>query len=316
MLMFSPVLKALRDSVPASTTITFATFKERHPLFRGNPYVHQLVELPVRMADFIDYDYYIDFCGREDTFNGLHMTDYFLSYLGLPPGDNVAKAPQINEASTHCPTILREFEMLRGRRNRPIVFFNAVASNVIRALPPVILDVLSANFPDVLFVVPSSNQNELSSSGNIIYLNTFESLDVYITAINCSDAVVSSDSSAYHIAAALNKPGLVFFGPICSKFRSLYYPSIISLDSHYHGTTCKSPCGLNKVEFPDKQTLGSSALKADVGSGCAEAKIKGTRYSPCLLWYSEEKICKNFTLLMSRIEQKTSHSQQLFQLMP
>jgi len=316
LLMFSPVLKAIRDSVPASTTITLATFKERHPLFRGNLYIQQLVELPVRMADFIDYDYYIDFCGKEDTFKGLNMTDYFLSYLGLSSGDNVAKGPQIDEALTHCPTILKELKPFSGRRNRPIVFFNAGASNIIRALPPCILDILSTNFPDVVFLIPSSNHEELSPSGNIIYLNTFESLDAYITAVKCSDAVVSSDSSAYHIAAALNKLCLVFFGPIASSFRSLYYPSIISMDSHYHGTTCNAPCGLNKVEFPDKQTLDSSALKTGVGSGCREAKIKETRYSPCLMWYSEERICANFTLLLSRLEQKTSHREQLFQLMP
>jgi len=316
LLMFSPMLKALKDSVPASTTITLATFTERHPFFHDNPYIHQLVTLPVRMHDFVNYDYYMDFCGKEGGFKNLNMTDYFLSYLSLSPGDNVVKEPRIGEALTRCPSIIGEFETLRGRHNQPIVLFNPGASNIIRALPPGILDGLSANFPDVLFVVPSSNQNELSSSGNIIYLNTFGSLDAYITALKCSDAVVSSDSSAYHIAAALNKPCLVFFGPICSKFRSLYYPSIISLDSHYHGTTCKAPCGLNKVEFLDKQTLDGSAFKTGVGSGCAEAKIKGVRYSPCLMWYSEEEICKNFTLLMSRIRQRPSHTQQLFQLMP
>ena len=316
MLMFSPVLKAIRDSVPASTTITLATFKERHPMFQGNSYIQQLVELPVRMADFIDYDYYIDFCGKENTFNGLNMTDYFLSYLGLPSGDNVAKIPQIDEALAHCPTILKEFKTLRARCNRPIVFFQRGASNFIRTLPHGILDILSANFPDVVFLIPSLNHGELSPSGNIIYLNTFESLEAYITAVKSSDAVISSDSSAYHIAAALNKPGLVFFGSIASRFRSLYYPSIISMDSHYHGTTCNAPCGLNKVEFPDKQTLDSSALKTGVGSGCREAKIKETGYSPCLMWYSEERICENFTLLLSRLEQKTSHREQLFQLMP
>lgn len=315
LLMFSPVLKVLKDSVPASTTITMATFKERHPLFQKNPYARQLVELPVRMADFTDYDYYIDFCGREDTLKGLNMTDYFLSYLGLSSEDNIAKGPQINESLVDCPTILRAFEMI-GRRQRPVVFFNAGASDIIRALPPGILEVLSANFPDVLFVVPSLNQNEVSSAGNIIYINTFESLEAYITAVKCSDAVVSSDSAAYHIAAALNKPGLVFFGPIASRFRSLYYPSIISLNSHYHGTRCKAPCGLDKVQFSDKQRPDGTILKTGVGSGCPEAKIQGAGYSPCLMWYSKEIICTKFSLLLSRLEHKTSHWGQLFQLMP
>ena len=317
LLMFSPVLKALKDSVPASTTITLATFTERHPLFRENPYVHQLATLPVRMHDFVNYDWYMDFCGKEGALKNLNMTDYFLSYLSLPSGDNVVKEPRISEALTHCPITLRKFEALRGRNHQPIVFFNAGASNDIRTLPPVILDVFSTNFPDVLFLVPSSDHAESPPSGNIIHLNTFESLDAYVTAIKCSDGVVSSDSSTYHIAAALNRPGLVFFAPIDSNLRSLYYPTIIPLDAHYQGTTCKAPCGLSRVESPDKQTLDESVLKIGVGSGCREAKIMGTRYSPCLMFYSKETICKNFTLLLSRIQRtKTPYSGQLFQLMP
>jgi len=317
LLMFAPVLKALKEGLSASTTITLATFTERHPLFREDPYIHQLAALPVRMHDFLTYDYYIDFCGKEDTFKDLHMTDYFLSYLSLAPGDNVVKEPRIDEALTHCPTILRKFEALRSRHHLPIVFFNAGASNIIRALPPVILDVLSANFPDVLFVVPSSDQVELPPSGNICHLNTFESLDAYVTAIKCSDGVVSSDSSTYHIAAALNRPGLVFFASIGSNLRSLYYPTIIPLDAYYQGTTCTAPCGLNRVEFPDKQTLDQSDLKTGIGSGCPEAKIRDTRYSPCLMSYSKETICKNFTLLLSRIQQmEIPYGGQRFQLMP
>ena len=170
LLMFSPVLKAIRNSVPASTTITLATFKERHSLFRGNPYIHQLVDLPVRMADFIDYDYYIDFCGKEDTFKGLNMTDYFLSYLGLSGENNISRQPQIDNSLARCPAMLKEFQSIRKTHHKPVVFYNAGASNVIRILPPRILDVLSSSFPDVCYVIPSSNQAGLSQSDNIICL--------------------------------------------------------------------------------------------------------------------------------------------------
>ncbi len=126
----------------------------------------------------------------------------------------------------------------------------------------------------------------LISQENILFLDTNSSLSDYITAISCSDVVVSSDSSACHIGAALKKPTVALFGPIASSLRTHYSPTVIPIDAGYSGKKCSSPCGLSITVDPGYPSAGADH---DFSGGCPEAGPDNPN-SPCLLSIPFEKI--------------------------
>ena len=107
----------------------------------------------------------------------------------------------------------------------------------------------------------------------------------YLAAIAHCDAVVSTDTAAGHLAEALGKPNLILYGPTRDQLWIKYYKKTLALRAEYIGKTCKSPCGLTK----------------DTSSGCPEAVLLNSPYSPCLLSINAEKIVAGFENMLKTL---------------
>ena len=144
--------------------------------------------------------------------------------------------------------------------------------------------------PDMAFVHSIDHSlREVKIPPNIFFIYMGGSLENYFSAILASDAVISSDSSAYHVAGAFRKPAVALFGPVNSALRTLYCKSVFPIDAGYVGSICSSPCGLNAVTELNPPNPNAEAKVYDK---CPEAESKGTRYSPCLLSITPSQITK------------------------
>jgi ADP-heptose:LPS heptosyltransferase len=295
-ILFLPALRAFRASFPKGTEIWLSAQKEKHPIFLNSSAIDRLLPLPLPMDILFEVDYLIDFSERDELedFQNLHMTDYYLKFLGIDYIRVPDKSPQIDWDPSGSPKVLALFDRARkSERQKPFVLLNWTASNTLRQLPPDALLFLVHEFPDIHFVVAQhrslilQTQRDLRRKG-IHVLNTtptMEGLTDYMTAIRLCDAVVTTDTGTVHLAEALEKPCLVLYGPTRDELWIRYYQHVRPLRADYIGDTCCSPCGIQKSE-----------------NGCPESRVKKSRYSPCLLAITRERIKEAFTRFLGEIE--------------
>jgi len=318
-IMLIPALKQLWKMVGNRIIIKLSTFYERIPMMESLGYIDKYFPHPIRLFDFMnESDYYMDFSDPKQIFNEVNMIDFHLDSLyfnpaSIPAKDKVPELP--GDLKRSVRVIAGMNALVPAGRSR--VLFADKASHRIRYLPPGILKLLSERFPDVSFLVPSDRNGRSNEAANIYDLDTSGGLGDFVTAIDLCDLVVSSDSSAYHIAAAIGKPALVFFGPIGSRIRVGYYPNIVALDSQYTGATCHAPCGISALQETQPTTgIGANGVKNletgveivtfdghsfnfDPKKGCPESNALGTSYSPCMCCFSEEDIIRGFEKSLS-----------------
>ena len=315
MIMLIPALKKLREIVGHKVEIGLCTLKDRHALVEGLGYANRLYPLPIRLSELVENaDYFIGFPDIKGIYNRVNMTDFYLDSMNIDPEAIPAsdKIPEIPRGLLRQEGTIREIRRVSGDWAIR-AFYSPGASDPIRRLPPSILRTLARNFPDILFLTPETIPEEVKDLENIILIDTSASLSSFATAINECDILVSSDSGAYHIAAAIGKPSLVFFGPIPSMLRSTYYTYTVSLDPFdYMGETCVPPCGIHaRTQRATLKPIGANMVRDlqqgteiitfsghvfsyDPSMGCPEAQAKGTRFSPCLESFSEESILQGF----------------------
>ncbi|RJR34741.1 MAG: hypothetical protein C4576_25930 [Desulfobacteraceae bacterium] len=287
--MFLPALILFREALPKGASLSLATQKEKHPIFRHEKAVDSLLPLPLRLAELVDADYVVEFSDsiHSPDFNSMNLTDYYLKFFGLDYGRCTNKAPRISSnGSNGCSNLRNAIGRLRNRvRSGRIVLLQSRSSNPLRDLPESLLTRLAESFPDIGFISPDAisaasaraNRN-LEDMGPLI-----SSLEEYMNLVASCDGVVSTDTAAYHLAEAFGIPSIALFGPISSDLRIRYYRKASAIDASYRGKTCTSPCGLHK-SF----------------SGCPEAAALGSPHSPCLLSIEPEQIRKAFSQMCDR----------------
>ncbi len=315
MIMLIPALRKLKQMVGHKVEIGLSTLKDRHPLVEGLGYVDRLYPLPLRLSELVsETDYFVGFPDIKGIYNRVNMTDFYLDSMCMDPGSipSADKLPKIPESLLLHEDTIRKIRKLAGYRSLK-VFYSPGASDPIRRLPPCILLTLATSFTDMIFLTPEKIPEEAKGLDNVTGIDTSSGLASFATAISECDILVSSDSGAYHIAAAIGKPSLVFFGPIPSMLRSTYYPYVISLDPFdYMGETCVPPCGIHaRTQRASLKPIGANMVRDlrqgteiitfsgqmftyDPSLGCPEAQAKGTRFSPCLESFSDESILQGF----------------------
>jgi len=315
MIMLTPILRYIKERIPEDVDMTLCTFKSNYELFRGDAVINNVISSPIRLSHLLEYDYFIEYVIEkdEDIFSKLNMTDYYFKLINVDYKSlkDDCKEPFLPEAVACAKDIIAVFDRLRFGPHKAIALSSLFSTSRIRDFPIEHFQELIRGFPDVLFVVPYKDPKDLKGgfeqivNTNVFYLDTSRSLTAYMTAILFSDLVVSSDSSAYHIATALGKPSVVLFGSIDPALRVRYYPCVEPLSASYEGEFCKSPCGVSSekwINLADRS--GKEALKRnlyDPDWGCVEAVRNNTKYSPCLLAIPHEKLFKTFGEVLAKI---------------
>jgi ADP-heptose:LPS heptosyltransferase len=291
-IMLTPAIRGFREHRMSGSDIELwlATQEDMFPLFKGNPFIDRLLPLPLTMDELFKTDYFLDFSEsiQASDFNRIHPTDYYLEFVGIKTNGITNKMPLISLDTIVSSPIIQVLKGLKNyHQNRPLILIQWEASVQIRTFPPKKLSALTHKFTECTFVIAHHHiQTEKTEQAireeNIKAINIsneMKDLTYFLGAVGFVDGVISTDSSAYHIAAAFDKPSLALFGPIASSLRTRYYPKVISLDANYNGKICKSPCVRHK-------------------GTCPEAKQIGESYSPCLLSISENDIHDGFQELL------------------
>ncbi|MCD6571108.1 MAG: hypothetical protein J7L53_10440 [Deltaproteobacteria bacterium] len=322
LIMLAPALKALRDACSPDVEILFSTFEDRQSLFEGLGYADKFYPHPIRLSEFIDdADYFVDFSDPKGIFSHVNMIDFHLDCLGIDPStvSGREKIPRIAASLTRSKKITDSMDKICQGKGL-CVLYSPGASDKIRRLPDYVLHLLATRHKDMIFLVPGKTPESFIGLKNVFSLDTSGGLSEFVTAIGQCDVLISSDSSAYHIAAALNKPSLVFFGSIPSRIRTTYYPNVIPLDAHYFGKTCVSPCGISALtETPPVMPIGANKVRDlkegvnittysgesfifDPQKGCPEANLTEETISPCLKSFTEEMIMEGFEKAIALID--------------
>lgn len=314
MIMLTPALKKLKQTLGERVTINMSTFADRISLLEGLGYIDTFFPHPIRVRDFmLNADYYLDFSDTKKLFYTSEMIDFHLDCLSFDPAGIPAaeKLPEISKDLSRSGPVKEAIRKLCPD-SRLKVLYASKASDKIRYLPPYILELLAGKYPDVCFILPEETTGRYNGRENIFTVDTSGGLNDYVTAIAESDVLVSADSSAYHIAAAVNTPSLVFFGSIGSRIRTGYYPLVIAIDSTYTGLTCHAPCGISALqETPPEIPIGANGIRNlltgveittsagetfsfDPKKGCPESNATGIAHSPCLMHFSEDDVLAGF----------------------
>ena len=315
MIMLTPVLKHLKEALPVGVETTLCTFKYAHNLFLKSGFCEKVVSAPIRLSELLEYDYYMEFIEEKDKedFSKSNMTEFYFKSMGVNP-DALAPlqlAPYLPSEVACSTEIASFFKRMRKADHRAVALTCMFSSDRSRDFPVPHLESLLDRFPEVLFVAPYNRVDPLRerfehiTKENLIFLDTSRSLTEFITAIHCSDLILSSDSSAYHIAAAFGKPAVALFGSIDPDLRTRYYPSVTPLNAVYKGTFCTSPCRISNVcwiHLDDE--AGQEMLKRNIfdpEKGCPEAVRTNSKYSPCLLAVSYDDLAQAFAKTLNRI---------------
>lgn len=297
--MCTPAIREFKQYLPHNTHLTFATFKKYEPLFRNHPDIDAVITQPITLKQLMEADYYFEFMDPTSRMDSTHLTDFYLSCLGIDPNSVNDKTPSFSEKHLLDPAVSQRIQT-EGDAYRYTVYLNGLASDKLRDISPENLSILPEAYPGILFVFPKAyvdrypdSKTRLSQNQNILFLDTKDTFEGYITALHSCHAVVTTDSSAYHIAAALNKPGLVLFGPIDARLRTKYYATIRSMEANYQGITCSSPCGKSMcAEFYPENVSTEDR--------CPEAKHGGELFSPCLNAFDSERLIDEFDRILAR----------------
>lgn len=310
LILLIPAIRILKTLLPKGVKITLATFKDRMQIFKGLPEIDRIEPMPIRMSKIIGMDYYVEFSSKLDLFKKIHMTDYYLTVLGIHPMDinDELKEPRLSPDAADSRETICQINQLKSQWKK-VIYINTGSTDIIRRIPFQTVMEVARLCPDMAFVHSIDHSlGEIKIPSNIFFIDTSGSLEKYFSAILASDAVISSDSSAYHVAGAFRKPAVALFGPISSALRTVYYKSVFPIDAGYVGSICSSPCGLNAVTELNRP---SPNTEAKVYDRCPEAELKGTRYSPCLLSIAPSQITKALRKVLN-----TSNTSQLLNPAP
>ncbi len=300
LIMLTPSLRALKKYNPDSK-LTVATKPEHIAVLKGLPYLDNVVAIGdidflqvvvegkeniISAKDGTDkgFDHIIDLRWKVESpevggslntllYQTINRVDMFARLVGVELGDN--KKCDVSLDKTQVPKLKK---LLKYSRKFKWLGIQSTATSNLRTFPPEFIPELVTKFSKIknLKVVlfgksefwhgRKTNVNLKAVSGDNV-VNVMDSLDdssQLIALISMMDYVISPDSSALHIAGALEKPCLAVFGNLPPFLRTKYYPTVKSLypEGELFCVPCydfSNPC----IHYKDLPTLNQP-----VGAEC------------------------------------------------
>jgi len=203
----------------------------RH-LYQRSKAVHQALDMPRTLAELLVYDYFVSLeaftLSRE--FNSMPMIDYFLAKLGLDPTTVAACEKRGASANLeHCiknpDKSLEKILRLNKQKGRKLLLVHPLASDAIRSVPHELISGL-VDFLIVKtdFIVVSAVDLNYMHEQFLDVSPSSKNIDDFVYIVANMDAVITVDTSTYHIADCFDVPAVVLFNTIDPRYRISYYP--------------------------------------------------------------------------------------------
>ncbi len=213
--------------------------KSHTDLYNHHNIINNIIYLPIQLSSLMEYDLVIDLSAMiiRESFNDRPMVDFYLKNMAIDPSSvsNEEKRIKLKTSDKSVSNFSIIFDNLKKDKKK-LVMVKTDASTGIRCIPKDITKkLIKTILEDKNTVVVTTDdlsawQDELNSylgakkdrHVNLNYKNT--SFDDYCYIISQMDGIISSDTSAYHIADAYDVPSVVIFSTINPDYRIKYYP--------------------------------------------------------------------------------------------
>lgn len=203
-------------------------YRRLRSLYSRFEFINSVKTLPIPMDQFKEYHGYWDVAPHFNTsrFDVMPMQDFYLETLGVAPDEiesnkKEPKGMDINQGAK------KSVKFRLSSVGRPVLLFHPKSTTMLRDMPRgYMLQLLDC-------VLAATNYSVITLS-DIDYVHPrffnlsrySQTFDDYCAFIASADAIISVDTSIYHIAAGYRIPTLAIFSTIPPDLRGRYYPTI------------------------------------------------------------------------------------------
>lgn len=290
-ILFAPALSVLRDRITDLLHSNlcmdiYSMVPERTKAVLAHlPFV-RVFPMELNLTSFSGYDAFHDFSGMlsDPRFARMHMTDFYLECMGISPYSVSvqAKRPVLFVNGKNGPDVDAACKALRDSHPARPLAAMIFTSAYTRQMPRVLAARLAAGlwhdgWLPVIFMTEAREAetfiDDYGLSGQIADLSSFSvNFESYVALLSNMDAIVSVDTSAVHVGAALGKPVVGLFNSIDMKTRIAYSPTVEGIQLRFQGRECTAPCGLSKSRAYVSGHLRDGRVVAfECGYACDEA---------------------------------------------
>ena len=213
-------------------TVEIDLFQKNPPknrdIYEKYTFIHKCKQLPCKVTELFDYDGYVDLSSitERTEFNDRPLIDFYLTALSIKtesiPDSEKRLSLQLNMTKREqFANILH----LHRQADTPLLLFNPQASATIRSIPEgkveaCVTQILQHTSATIVLL-----KNPDFSHPRVLDLSAYSySTDDYMTLVSLMDAIVTVDTSTYHIGDCFSIPSLALFTTIEPDFRVRYYP--------------------------------------------------------------------------------------------
>jgi ADP-heptose:LPS heptosyltransferase/GT2 family glycosyltransferase len=255
-LMLTVVATAFKELYGPKVYIGVKTLERFERIWKGNPFVDEVVTRENRVWDIIldlnHIDVKLDRKPEEVGTKARNRTDLYLEQLGLYA---IKKTPVYIVTEKEKLRVQQIFQFLKHglTPGQPLVAIASLSFAVSRTYPHMdaVVQLLQAEGYDTIVV------DEMDDEGNFLY-----SLEEMAAIIAESDVVVTADSAALHLAGAFDKRIVGIFGSTEGEIICDSYPKAVWVQGKC--SHVERPCWWNLTCLPGDTYLAKEA--ADIPS--------------------------------------------------
>jgi ADP-heptose:LPS heptosyltransferase len=201
--------------------------KQWHPKF------NQIFMLPNRVSRLVEYDAFIDLGSLllRDNFDTQPMIDFFYEAMSIDPktvpDERKRIKYQLNEETVEMAKKI--FNNIRAL-GRPILMFHHTSTSPIRGMSNGrAKQFISKIIKETDYFVVSACGLDYQNKRFMDIKRYSKTFDDFATLISLVDAIITVDTSTYHVADAFDIPTVALFTTINPEFRCKYYPHVESI---------------------------------------------------------------------------------------
>ena len=246
LLFLTPLLRYL-DGRYRHAGFAVACGNQYHGVFLRNRFVRRIFTYPVRLKDFVSYDYQLFYEGtlEKSTDPHLHAVDLMARHAGVADVGDRRLVYDVEPAlAKKAKNILRN--ELNVKPGDVTVGVHLRASSPIRTYPldssVLVAVALSAARARVFFLGRKGDWDRTvgrKPSPSVKFDNVdnlcgrFCTMDYTAAFMSRLDLLIGPDSSLVHFASALELPTVALYGPFPGAVRTAYYPRCVTLEGRY-----------------------------------------------------------------------------------